>query len=80
MGGIGGTGTGTGTHQPLGERVMEAIPGTQQHQATHGTTGAHSAVEGVKAYVPGARGVRGDAWRYARASACRLHACMHASR
>jgi len=28
------------TGKPMGERIMEAIPGTEQHRATHGVTGA----------------------------------------
>jgi hypothetical protein len=28
----------TGTNKPIGERIMESIPGTEQHRATHGVT------------------------------------------
>jgi hypothetical protein len=50
-----GTGTGyTGTGGPtMGERVKQAIPGTNEYEATHGMTGAHRTVEQAKAHVPG---------------------------
>jgi hypothetical protein len=35
--------TGTGTGKPIGERIMESIPGTEQHRATHGVTRKNSA-------------------------------------
>jgi hypothetical protein len=28
-----------GNNKPVGERIMDAIPGTEQHRATHGVTG-----------------------------------------
>jgi hypothetical protein len=37
----------------MGERVKQAIPGTNEYEATHGMTGAHRTVEQAKAHVPG---------------------------
>jgi hypothetical protein len=35
------------------ERLKEAIPGTHEHEATHGMTQGHRGAEQVKSYIPG---------------------------
>lgn len=35
------------------ERIKEAIPGTREHEATHGMTQGHRGAEQVKSYIPG---------------------------
>lgn len=46
--------TGNTAGKPLGQTIKEHLPGTNEYQAIHGTTPAHSAVNNMKTYVPGA--------------------------